>query len=130
MDFRIEFTHDPPRATVTTSGPADVSGWTRYHEELLADPRFHEGMSLLVDHSELDAAALTVHEVRQIGLAVAAFDRQLGIGRRAVVAPGSLRFGLTRMAQVVSDPEAARTGVFTSVEEAIAWLDEPDEPKG
>jgi hypothetical protein len=40
----------------------------------------------------------------------------------AIIAPRPVGFGLARMYQILSDPENTRMHVFTSAEEAMAWL--------
>lgn len=41
----------------------------------------------------------------------------------AVIAPLPVAFGLARMYQIFSDPEYERIHVFSSAEEAMAWLE-------
>ena len=40
----------------------------------------------------------------------------------AVIAPRAAAFGLSRMYQIIADPEDARINVFAEAKEALAWL--------
>ncbi|HWJ44140.1 MAG TPA: hypothetical protein VNR63_02045 [Gaiellaceae bacterium] len=122
MEHAIEFSVDPAIALVRTLGRAEVDGWRRYHDELLADARYVPGMPMLVDHSGLDATRLTADQVRAIADVVASYEERLHHGPRAIVAPGPLRFGFGRMAQQRMDPAHTWTAVFEHRADAERWL--------
>ncbi len=124
MDYTIDFTAGPDMVVITTSGEAALDAWRRYHLELLADPRYTPGLSILVDHSALDWVALTNDQVREIGRIVRSFNEQVRTGRRAVVVSGQLAYGLVRMSQGQMVGAEERIKVFRSREEAEAWLQE------
>ena len=120
--YRIEILEDPPHVAVTTSGDATVSGWTRLHDGLRADPRV-KGLPLLIDYTALDGTFLTIGDVRLIGESVAALDRDLHPPLRAVVVASGFEFGLTRMCHQQLDADLeARVRAFRSLEDALAWL--------
>jgi hypothetical protein len=57
MDFTIEFGGRPQDMTITTSGTADVAGFSRMNSALTSDPRFRSGMAILVELSALDCGS-------------------------------------------------------------------------
>ena len=122
MEHTIEFGGELKAVTVTTSGRADRSGFFRFIEEIVSDPRFLPGMAMLIDHSALDASSLTSLDVKVIGELTGSLTDRLGASPAAVVVPDSLLFGLTRMGEAHVGPTQLRVGIFYSREEAIAWL--------
>jgi hypothetical protein len=73
---------------------------------------------ILCDCSKLTAVLISSNLIGS--LARAAISRTNLV---AIIAPRPVVFGLARMYQMFSDPEDARIRVFTSAEEAIAWLE-------
>jgi hypothetical protein len=122
MDHTFEFPIDVPIAIVRTLGDAELEGWRRYHDDLLADPRFVPGMPLLVDHTDLDATGMTAGDARAIGDLVASYQAALRNSPRAVVVPDRFRYGMGRVAQHRADPDLHYSAVFYERAEAEAWL--------
>lgn len=122
MEHTIEFGGELQAVTVTSSGRADRSGFLRFIDEIVSDPRFRRGMAMLIDHSALDASSLTRHDVQAIGELVGTLSDRVGTSPVAVVVPDTLLFGLTRMGEAHTGPAQLRVGIFYSRDEAIAWL--------
>jgi hypothetical protein len=106
-----------------TSGEADVEDFRRMLDEMLSHPEWTPGSPWLHDHTELDAGALTVNEIKRIADLCAERSSQFGSGKCAIVAGRDLEFGLARMwAVYVEDRWSAEPNVFRSKDEALDWL--------
>jgi hypothetical protein len=95
---------------------------------LVSDPKFRQGVGLIVDHTNVDISALTAAEIEQAADLRTRFAGDVVPRAAGVVGPGSpMRYGLGRMfeAFVELQPGTDIT-LFETVEEAIAWLRGPD----
>jgi hypothetical protein len=122
MEFQIEFADEPPHITVTTSGAVDADGMVRYREEILADPRFRPGKTILGDHTRLDTSAYTSEDFRRLAQRIARLDERIGASAIAMVVSSPANFGLSKMWQVFTEAEPSRLRAFYSRDEAIEWL--------
>ena len=123
MDFRVEFGADPPAdVTVTTSGSADAPTFAVINGVLVGDERFVPGMSVLVDHSALDASRLSSDDVEQIARTFEGLGDRLGRASIAIVAPTLVVWGKTRQSITLVEETLARARVFRSKNDALGWL--------
>jgi len=108
---------------VTTPGKYLPEDLVRAVAEARADPRFGPGVFLLFDGT-LSEAELTTESVKWRVAWVASL-RDAGFSSRcAVVVSGDPhRYGLGRMASVLSESEGLELEVFTDLRSAMAWLD-------
>ncbi len=80
-------------------------------------------MAILVDSTALDLSVLTSEEMREVGRIIQGFSLSLGrTSRRAVVVLDGLQYGLAWTGQSQIDDPEDRIRVFTSREDAEAWL--------
>lgn len=127
MDYEITWGGDPEDAHVTTSGEASMEGFTAWMQEGLADPRYREGMSIIIDHRELDWSGVSLGGVQD---RIELFKRNAKRVRRiraAMVMRAAVDFGLARMYQayVELQPDLQmEIGVFLSIEDAREWIRE------
>jgi hypothetical protein len=122
VEHTIQFGSRPESAIVVTSGRADLAGFQRLHQDVVADPRYRRGMPLLVDHAGLELSALTPEEVRDVGLALADVAGQLGPSTMAVVVADATAWGLVRTIESHADQPQLHTRVFYGRREAVEWL--------
>jgi hypothetical protein len=121
--YEYDFVDGPFDLVVTLKGRATVEGIGEGEERLLADPRFHLGVTALVDLSEFDLATMPASELRTV--AERTGQRLAGIYRIAFVAPEPVIFGMTRMFQAMATEEFSdQTTVVSSREAALQWLQE------
>jgi hypothetical protein len=133
MEYTIVFGGALQDVTITTSGLASVEGLIGFVTDLVANPRYRPGMSILVDHTALDARPLTATDIRTFAMEVVRFDEQIGPSRVAIVVPDPLTFGFARMYELYAESAAVRSRVFYAASDAHAWLesgDAPDEQPG
>jgi hypothetical protein len=122
MEFRIDFGGEPQDVTVTTAGRADLEGFERFNEALVSDPRYRPGMTILVDHSQLDASTLSPPEVEAVGDIVARVADRLGPSLVAIVSGDRVTFGQAGISVAYAPPERIRVRVFYTLDEAVEWL--------
>ena len=80
------------------------------------------GMPILIDHTALDATALTATDIRAIGEFVATIGKRIGASSIAVVVPDRLTFGFVRMGELIANQPQLNLKTFYSLGEAVAWL--------
>ena len=125
MEYAIEFGGAPQDVTIRTSGPATAEGLIAFVTDLVADPRFRPGMSVLVDHSDLDARPLTGADVKAMAEAVMRLDERIGTSRVAILVPNPLTFGYARMYELHAAETQLHSRVFYSRDDALKWLAKP-----
>jgi hypothetical protein len=121
VEYTIEFgAHPLVDVTITTSGRADVDGFRRINDQVVADSRFRPGSTLLFDHSALDARSLTPSDIAQI----AGMGGALGEpGLIVLVVPDAFTFGLARQGSTMAGPAISDSvRIFYSRDDAEAWL--------
>ena len=123
VDWEIDFVEAPPVIVVRTSGQPTVAGFAVLRDEVLDHPSFFPGIDVVYDHTGL-TGYLTSGEIRSVAEAAARAARERDYwGRLAIIMPDPAMFGLARMWEAYAgDDLAARTRVFTSVDEAYRWL--------
>ena len=127
MEYEITWGGDPEDACVTTRGEAALEGFDAWVQEGLSDPRYHAGMSVIVDHRALDWSGVSLKDV-QARLELFRRDtNRMGSIRTAMVMRAVVDFGLARMYQayVEMQPDLQiEIGVFSSIEDAREWIRE------
>jgi hypothetical protein len=121
MKFALEFGGEPQDVTVTASGIGDVAGLRRLVQALAADERYHAGLLLLYEFSELDLSQLSDDELEQVTDSVMERDWKSQPRAVAIVA-GTKTIGAARLA--IAHLGGSRSGrrLFTSRDDAVAWL--------
>jgi hypothetical protein len=79
-------------------------------------------MPILIDHTALDATALTATDIRAIGEFVATIGKRIGASSIAVVVPDRLTFGFVRMGELIANQPQLNLKTFYSLDKAVAWL--------
>ncbi len=120
MPFTSEI--DPARGMVTTrvTGRPTPTQLRAHQDRLAADPDFDPAYDHLFDLSDVEALDVDPQDIRSLA-DLTIFDLT---SRRAVVAPRSHHFGLSRMYQALHSADE-RVGVFRTRTEALEWLGHP-----
>lgn len=124
MRHDIVFGDGEADVTVRTFGVADREGFFAFNRELVDHPRYVPGMSVLLDHSELDMTLLSVADLDAVGAFVADLEERVGDGPVAIVAPDAFTFGLLSASVDVAQLQALSPRTFATREEAERWLAE------
>jgi hypothetical protein len=122
VDWKIDFDADSHDVTVTTGGAADCAGFRSMNLELVEDDRWRPGMTVLLDHSSLDASALTGSDVEEISRAVVELDERLGPAVCAIVTTDEYLGGLTDVSIRYAAPSRLCARAFDSRDRAVEWL--------
>ncbi|HEV2590535.1 MAG TPA: STAS/SEC14 domain-containing protein [Gaiellaceae bacterium] len=123
MEYRIDWNGGAEDVLLTTSGDADVDALDAMVEELLVDPRFREGLKILLDHRKCRWIALETKDVcRRAELQQSKRDR-IGYQQIAFVVDAPEEYGMARMLGAFLDGQVRFVAhAFTSIDEARAWL--------
>jgi hypothetical protein len=124
VEYTIEFEGAPQDLTVTLWGTADLDSLREFNAELTSSPRYRGGMLILFENSYLDLSALSDRELEQI--AVDGVEREWDSPPRAVAIVTLNSETRSRMRDIVGHlgGSQSRRRVFTSREDAVAWLSE------
>jgi hypothetical protein len=123
VEYTIEFGGEPQDVTIKTSGQANAEGLIGFVTDLVASSQYQRGMTILVDHTGLDASTLTATDVRALADAVLRLDDQIGASKVAIVVPNPLTYGFARMYELQAEAAQVRSSVFYSLSDALAWLE-------
>ncbi len=105
----------------------DISDPTSYEEivegvqQLIADPALYEGLQVLNDQRNLDFLA-SPDLIKSLPPLFTELGSRIGPHRTAIVVSSKASFGMTRMAELISNDGPAEIRPFWSLEEAEAWL--------
>jgi hypothetical protein len=122
VEHRIELADAPPHVTVTTEGEADADGFAAFNEAIVSHPGFRPGMTILVDHSGLDASLLNADDIAAIAAHAKSLEAEFGDSAVAVVAPDAFTFGLARVSVREADFARLAPRTFASRSDAVDWL--------
>jgi hypothetical protein len=90
--------------------------------KLASDPSIPPGRRELVDLSRLETTDVTAGALRRVAQIYADADERPEDSPVAIVAPGDLFFGLSRMYEAYRQDSPVRIRIFRSLAEARAWL--------
>lgn len=125
MDYSITFDPDLPYVRLKAEGVMTPADFSRMFQDLVAHPRWQPGLYILSDYSGIEAAHLSSEDIRAMAAFYTTLAEHIGPGRSALVAGGSLEYGLGRMWISWTEMKVSRqVRVFSSIEEARAWLTE------
>lgn len=108
---------------VRTYGDAELQGFKDFLIAVFAHEYWHPGGALLINHSELNSAPLTIDNLRALAFFIETLQAQIGQAKIAILVARDLEYGIGRMweALVPEEKEYARE-LFRSRDEAISWL--------
>jgi hypothetical protein len=99
-------------------------------QALTSQPEFRPGVDLIVDHTNVDASALTAVEIEQVAGFRVHFTGTTANRVAGVVGLGSpMRYGLARIfSAYIEAGVGTEIKLFKTIDEAMAWLREADIP--
>lgn len=109
---------------VTTSGDATLQGFADFAKAILEHEGWEPGGLILVNHTDLNAAPLTVSDIQSIAKLTESRMGQLGEAKFANLVGRDLEYGMTRMWQVFVEPTIwpASEKLFRDRNDAVTWL--------
>jgi hypothetical protein len=102
-----------------TYAPEDI---IRAFDAALDDPSFPSDPRLLLDVTRsAELAKRDADSVRSVAQYFGAHSSRVG-NRCAIVATMPVHYGLSRMGATIAEQQGAEVEVFTTIEDALAWL--------
>ena len=133
MPIDYEIDHDRRLVTATAHGTFTHEDVLGYQKEVWSRPDVN-GYNELVDMSRVERIALPrIEGIRELASLSAGMDAPSRASRFAIVAPKAESYGLGRMYQTyrsLDDRSTKEVGVFRTMEEALAFLNEKDQFAG
>jgi hypothetical protein len=124
--WTIEFVDGGPYdVVITTSGRASREGFFGFNLELVSDVRWRPGMSVLLDHSDLDTTSLTSADVEAVVELVVGLQERLGPVVCAIVAADPYSLGVAQVSVSHAEPVGSRIRTFPARAAALEWLAAP-----
>ena len=124
MDFTIESGGEQHDMTIIASGIADVAEFWRLNDELRSDRRFHADLAILYDLTALDMSRLSEDDTEQVAAPITARDWDTPPGPVALIVSSPEARDWVRLAIAHLGGTRSRRRVFTSRDDALAWLSE------
>lgn len=123
MEYRIDWDGAVEDVLFTTRGEADVDALDGMVEEFLADPRFRDGLKILLDHRACRWIGMSVEDIRRRAELQRAKRGRIGYQQIAFVVATPEEYGMARMLAAHLDGQVAFVArAFRSIDEARAWL--------
>jgi hypothetical protein len=125
VEFDVTWGGDPEDLLIRTSGPATVPELNTMVAQVLADPRFREGLKVLLDHREAGFTGFTTAHLRSRA-DQAAWQLQQGRPKRVALVFGRDLYLV--VGRLLESFISARTSIaiktFRTLEDARVWLRE------
>lgn len=115
---------------IRTHGHATLEGFKTFVIDLLKDTQWVKGMTILVDHRDVDFNGISKVDVDTYRNFIIENSDIIGPARIAAVVSEALGYGLGRMWEIPLRCEVAfEHHVFYSISDAVTWLGiEVDDP--
>jgi hypothetical protein len=129
MEFEITWI-DRSLVICRTSGVASIEGYRAMMQALTSQPQFRPGVDLIVDHTSVDASALTAVEIEQVaGFRVHFTGTTAGRVAGVIGLDSPMRYGLARIfSAYIEAGGGTEIELFETIDEAVAWVREVDIP--
>jgi hypothetical protein len=121
----VSYEIDRDRGLIRTRcyGPTTLPEVLEHFEVLRAQPDLPERLDGLLDLTDM-VGAPERDQLRAIAGGMKGMTSQVTFGAFAIVAPGDLLFGMSRMLGIFAEGLIASTGVFRTLPEAERWLEQ------
>lgn len=126
MEYSITWGGDPEDVRFSTRGLCRLLDIRSMTQEAVADPRWREGLNVLIDHTLSDWGAMTAAELNELAQLLGELAQEFGKQRVAVVFGDPESFRAGRLVGLPLDRNVPWLGhAFGSLSEARRWLREP-----
>ncbi len=127
MPITYEFDSGRGLVVITAQGKVAPREALETFDRVIANPGFRTGMHVLSDHRGLE----TVLDAGFVGEFVGRIARNAKLlkgSRCAFVESGGARYGMARMASILSEPTPIDLRVFRDPDEARRWIESGEDP--
>jgi hypothetical protein len=107
----------------TASGRVTGRDLVDYYHRLRAHPDFRGSLNEIFDATQVDTIDLTADDVRRLSSVTEEFTRRGVPVKVAIIAPGDLEFGMSRMYEMLQSQSINVLKVFRERAAAEAWID-------
>jgi hypothetical protein len=107
-------------ATLTYAGTPTDKEFREAMLAIFADARYRPGFSFVADRRSVEAP--TTDYVRRVTDFMNGHRTEMAGSRWATVVASLAGYGMARMGQVFAHGHPAELGIFTDLDEAVAWL--------
>jgi hypothetical protein len=122
MHYAVHWDGDPEDVRVTTSGVAAVDELDAMMRAVIADPRWRDGLKVLIDHSQTDWSVFGVGDLNRRAALVEEIADRIGRQQVAFVASNRLNEEIAKMLGARLSQIGFIAKAFVSVDEAREWL--------
>lgn len=123
MQHRVEADPGEDLIMVTTAGDATVEGIRAFLDDIISHPAWRPGMSILLDHRNLNLSHIKQKGVEQVSDYFASISQALGDGKIALVMNKAVDFGITRAWEIITqDRTNMQIHVFRDLDPARLWI--------
>lgn len=125
MDYDISYLKEKGYFIIKTSGYTSLDYVEKSLKQAFDSQDWCDGTHILYDNRNQDLKKLSNDDVQKFSQKVTQFNDKLTNSKIALVMPTDLAFGLARMWQAYTEPNASFTiCVFRSIDESHAWIEE------
>ena len=117
MPFSFYFDAGTKMFHVQAVGAVNDLQLTELYNRLHREPAFIACRPIVCDFTAVTEVLISSSVIECLAKAARSYTNVV-----AVIAPRAAAFGLSRMYQIIADPEDARINVFAEAKEALAWL--------
>lgn len=122
MPIRMVIERDNGLIRTTASGRLTGLDLVEYYRRLRAHPDFRSNLDEIFDATQVDAIDVTAEDVRTLSSITEEFTKHGVPVRVAIVAPGDLEFGMSRMYELLQVQSINVLKVFRDRRTAEDWL--------
>jgi len=128
MHFAIDFPADGPAdIELSFSGVPTLPELEQFNEALVSDPRFRAGLTMIVDVAGLEYDGISTEELQTLSKPQLLRDWQYPPAAVAIVAAAEPTYDHVQRYSAHTGGSRSNRRVFSSREEAVAWLESKKE---
>jgi len=122
MPIRMVIERDIGLIRTTASGRVTGHDLVEYYRHLRAHPDFRSNLNEIFDAAQVDTVDVTAEDVRALSSITEEFTKRGVPVRVAIVAPGDLEFGMSRMYEMLQVQSINVLKVFRDRKTAEDWI--------
>ena len=117
MPFSFHFDEGTKMFHVQAVGAVNDLQLIELYNRLHREPAFIACCPIVCDFTAVTEVSISSSVIESLAKSARSYTNFV-----AVIAPRAAAFGLSRMYQIIADPEDARINVFAEAKEALFWL--------
>lgn len=122
MPIRMIIERDVGLIRTTASGRLGGTDLIEYYRRLRAHPDFRSNLNEIFDATQVEAVDVTADDVRRLSSITEEFTKHGVPVKVAIIAPGDVEFGLSRMYEMLQIQSINVLKVFRERAAAEAWI--------